>query len=120
MGIGRVQNDMQDCIQSFLEAFPLFLVFSAQTKPNKTLHLNVIVANSNNKNKKISMLKYTFLIQTGLIIFVFFFTVETVEVFEAIQHILTRNATRAGSEEGRLFLQARRVACRRTTEYGNS
>ena len=60
---------MQASIQSFLEAFSLFLVFSAQTKPNKTLHLNVIVANNNNKN--ISMLKYTFLIQTGLITFVF-------------------------------------------------
>ena len=37
---------MQACIQSFLEAFSLFLVFSVQTKPNqtkqnKTLHLNV-------------------------------------------------------------------------------
>ena len=46
VGIERVQNDMQACIQSFLEAFSLFLVFSVQTKPNqtkqnKTLHLNV-------------------------------------------------------------------------------
>ena len=32
---------MQACIQSFLEAFSLFLVFSVQTKPNKMLHLNV-------------------------------------------------------------------------------
>ena len=37
----KVQNGMQACIQSFLEAFRLFLVFSVQTKPNKTLHLNV-------------------------------------------------------------------------------
>ena len=41
VGIGRVQNDMQACIQSFLEAFSLFHVFSVQTKPNKMLHLNV-------------------------------------------------------------------------------
>ena len=32
---------MQTCIQLFLEAFSLFLVFSVQTKPNKTLHLDV-------------------------------------------------------------------------------
>ena len=32
---------MQACMQSFLEAFSLFLVFSVQTKPNKMLHLNV-------------------------------------------------------------------------------
>ena len=42
---------MQACIQSFLEAFSLFLVFSVQTKPNKMLHLNAsqVVANNNNK-----------------------------------------------------------------------
>ena len=33
--IGRVQKDVQACIQSFLEAFSLFLVFSVQTKPKK-------------------------------------------------------------------------------------
>ena len=38
VGIGRVQNDMQACIQSFLEAFSLFLVFCVQTKQNKTFN----------------------------------------------------------------------------------
>ena len=43
VGIGRVQNSMQACIQLFLEAFTLLLdnVFSVQTKPNKMLHLNI-------------------------------------------------------------------------------
>jgi len=48
---------LQACIQSFLEAF-LFLVFSVQTKPNKTLHLNA----SRSEEKKNSTLKYAFLI----------------------------------------------------------
>ena len=47
VGIGRVQNDMQARIQSFLEAFSLFLVFSVQTKPKTPLHL--IVSRSEQK-----------------------------------------------------------------------
>ena len=47
MGIGRVQNDMQAHIQSFLEAFSLFLVFSVQTKQKIPLHL--IVSRSEQK-----------------------------------------------------------------------
>ena len=35
VGIGRVQNDKQACIQSFLEAFSLFLEFSVQTNQTK-------------------------------------------------------------------------------------
>ena len=66
VGIGRVQNDMQACLQSFLEAFGLFLVFSGQTKPNKTLHLS-----RTEQQQNISTLKYTFLIQSDLFIFVF-------------------------------------------------
>ena len=120
MGIGRVQNDMQACIQLFLEAFSLFLVFSAQTKPNKMLHLNVIVANNNNNkisaltpylhvsnlmyyffilsfffgiNKMLLLLlKYTFLNYSNWFHHLCFFAVETVEVFEAIQHNLMSRA----------------------------
>ena len=40
LGIGRVQKACTCKLQSFLEAVSLFLVFSVQTKPNKTLHLN--------------------------------------------------------------------------------
>ena len=71
---------MQARIQSSLEAFSLFLVFSVQTKL-----------------KNISTLKYAFLnIQIGLFILSFFFCrlncLYQVEVFEAIQHILTSQA----------------------------
>ena len=59
------------CIQSFLEAFSLFLVFSAQTKPKETLHLNVSHSKQQQQKNNISKLKYTFLIQIGLIIFLF-------------------------------------------------
>ena len=41
VGIGRVQNDMQACIQSFLEAFSLFLLFSVKKKKKIPLHLIV-------------------------------------------------------------------------------
>ena len=51
MGIGRVQNDMQACIQSFLEAFSLFLLFSVQTKPKKTLQLNVSLGEQQQQQK---------------------------------------------------------------------
>ena len=61
---------MQACIQSFLEAFSLFLVLYVQTKPNKTLHLNVSRSEQQQQQQNISTLKYTFLIQTGLIILV--------------------------------------------------
>ena len=62
---------MQACIQSFLEAFSLFLVFSVQTKPYKMLHLNVSHSEQQQQQQQKNMLKYTFLMQTGLIIFVF-------------------------------------------------
>ena len=55
---------MQACIQSFLEAFSLFLVFSVQTKPNKTLNLNVSRSEQQQQQQNFSTLKYTFLIQT--------------------------------------------------------
>ena len=73
----KVQNDMQACIQSFLEAFSLFLVFSVQTKPNKMLHLNVSSGEQQQKhfNAEIHLPSSNSLFQ--------------VEVFEAIQHILT-------------------------------
>ena len=64
-----MQNDMQARIQSSLEAFSLFLVFSVQTKP--PLHLIL----STNERKNISTLKCAFLIQIGLIIVVSFFAV---------------------------------------------
>ena len=85
---------MQACIQSFLEAFSLFLVFSVQTKPNKTLHLNVSRSEPQQQQQQnISTLKYTFLIRSGLIIFVFCLIIFIqVEVFEAIQHILASRA----------------------------
>ena len=53
---------------------PLVSSFSVQTKANKTLpHLNVSRSEQQQQQQKnFSTLKYTFLIQTGLIIFVFF------------------------------------------------
>lgn len=76
VGIGRIQNDMQACIQSFFEAFRLFLVFSAQTKPSKTLHLNVSCSKQKKQKKKHFnaeiRLPFDFLVQIGLIIFLFF------------------------------------------------
>ena len=68
MGIGRVQNDMQAHIQSFLEAFSLFLVFSVQTKQKIPLHL---IVSRSVQIENISTLKYAFLIQIGLIMFLF-------------------------------------------------
>ena len=60
VGIGRAQNDMQACIQSFLEALSLFLVFSVQAKPNKTLHLNISRSEQHQQQQQnISTLKYT-------------------------------------------------------------
>ena len=41
------------CIQSFLEAFSLFLVFSVQTKPNKMLHLNVSRREQQQQHKRL-------------------------------------------------------------------
>ena len=86
---------MQARIQSSLEAFSLFLVFSVQTKPTKTpLHLIVSSSEQNKKyfNAEIRW-EYAFLSQIGLIILSFFFChlncLFQVEVFEAIQHILT-------------------------------
>ena len=62
------------------------------------------------------MLKYTFLIQTGLIVFVFFWSLINslfqVEVFEAIQHILSRtgqSSYRSDSDESRRVEIPRRV-----------
>ena len=52
VGIGRVQNDLQACIQSFLKAFSLFLVFSVPTKPNKTLHFNASPGSHSKQKKK--------------------------------------------------------------------
>ena len=77
-----------------MEAFSLFLVFSVQTKRNKTLHLNLSRSEQQQQQQNISTLKYTFLIQTGLIIFVFcrLNSLFQVEVFEAIQHIMTSRA----------------------------
>ena len=68
VGIGKVQNDMQARIQSFLEAFRLFLVFSVQTKPKNTVTFDCKFLWT---KKNISTLKYAFLIQIGLIIFLF-------------------------------------------------
>ena len=90
MGIGRVQNDMQARIQSSLEPFSLFLVFSVQTKPTKT-PLHSIVSSSEQKKKHFNAeirREYPFLSQIGLIILSFFFCrlncLFQVEVFEAI------------------------------------
>ena len=72
-----------------------FLYKPNQTKQNKTLHLNVSRSEQQQQQQQnISTLKYTFLIQTGLIIFVFcrLNSLFQVEVFEAIQHILTSRA----------------------------
>ena len=59
VGIGRVQNDMQACIQLFLEAFSLFFVFSVQTKPNKTLQLNLSPSKQRNHSNAEICLPYS-------------------------------------------------------------
>ena len=59
---------MQAHIQSFLEAFSLFLVFSVQTKQKIPLHL---IVSRSVQIENISTLKYAFLIQIGLIMFLF-------------------------------------------------
>ena len=76
MGIGRVQNNMQARIQSSLEAFSLFLVFSVQTKPKKHFNAEIRLPYSN----WFDHLKFLFFRLNCLFQF---------EVFEAIQHILT-------------------------------
>ena len=82
---------MQARVQSFLEALSLLLLFSVQTKPKTPFHL--IVSHSEQKGN-ISVLKYAFLIQIGLIILLFccLNCLFQVEVFEAIQHILMSQA----------------------------
>ena len=101
VGIGRVQNDLQACIQSFLKAFSLFLVFSVPTKPNKTLHFNVSPGSrSEQKFKKKHFNAEIRLPFSNWFHHRSFF----LPFFEAIQHILT---SRAFSK-----------ACRRA-KYGN-
>ena len=85
---------MQACIQSFLEAFSLFLVFSVQTKPNKTLNLNVSRSEQQQQQKLFNAeIHIPNSNRTGLIIFVFCHlnSLFQVEIFEAI-HILTSRA----------------------------
>ena len=79
---------------SSLETFSLFLVFSVQTKPKNTVTFERNVHGSREQTKNISTLKCAFLIQIGLIIFLFcrLNCLFQVEVFEAIQHILTSRA----------------------------
>ena len=77
MGIGRVQNNMQARIQSSLEAFSLFLVFSVQTKPKKHFNAEIRLPYSN----WFDHLKFLFFCGLNCLF--------QAEVFEAIQHILT-------------------------------
>ena len=75
----------QSCIQLFLEAFSLFLVFSVET--NQTLHLNV----SYSKQKKHfgSEIRLPFSIWSDHLSF--FYCLSCLfqgQVFEAIEHIL--------------------------------
>ena len=68
-----------------------------QTIQNVTFKRKSLRTTTVTTTKNFSTLKYTFLIQTGLIVFVFFFfcplnSLFQVEVFEAIQHILTSRA----------------------------
>ena len=62
---------MQAFIQSCFEAFRLFLVFSGQTKPNKTLHLNVSRSEQKKHLNTEIRLPFYFLIQIGFIICLF-------------------------------------------------
>ena len=77
-----MQNDMQDCIQLFLEAFSHYFVFSVQTKPNKTLHLNISRSEQRNHSNAEIRLPYSNF-------FCHLSSLFQVEVFEVIQHILT-------------------------------
>ena len=89
---------MQACIQSFLEAFSLFLVFSVQTKPNKMLHLNVSRSEQQQQQQqqKSFQRRNTPVLPNSnwfdRLCFLPFKQFFQVEVFEAIQHILTSRA----------------------------
>ena len=97
---------MQACVQSFLVAFSLFLVFSIQTKPNKTLLLK-----SRSEQKKETFQHWNTPSWFKLVWSSFFFchlnSLFQVEVFEAIQHILMSRTAGGNSK-----------VCRRT-KYGN-
>ena len=88
----RVQNDMQARIQWFLEAFSLFLVFSVQTKPNNTITIDCIKSfRTKNHFKAEIRLPYSNWFD-HLPFFCCLNSLFQVEVFEAIQHILTSRA----------------------------
>ena len=82
---------MQTCIQSFLEAFSLFLVFSVQTKPNKTLPVNVSCSEQQQQKKlfnaEIHLPNSNWF--GHLCFFCRLHSLFQVEVFEAIQHIVS-------------------------------
>ena len=72
-----------------LQAFSLLYFLYKPINQKNPLHLNV---SRSEQKKNISTLKYTFPIQIGFINFLFFCCLNSlfqVEVFEAIQHILT-------------------------------
>ena len=90
MGIGRVQNDMQARVQSFLEALSLLLLFSVQTKPKTPFHL--IVSHSEQKTFQRWNTPSLFKLVWSSFFFCCLNCLFQVEVFEAIQHILTSRA----------------------------